>query len=157
MCAKALRYVCYVQGTTVTSVTEFSRPGEEEEEDVWGIQVGSLDAILRILAFPVDQMGSQWRILNRRGPVVEINSLYSIYHVPGTAETSQVGVSLLSHRNYILSEVLPYSPFYKKGNGGLEKGGRLTSIRSSLYQSTWLQSPHRHHGHQHWSVYTAGT
>ena len=34
MCAKALRYVCYVQGTTVTSVTEFSRPGEEEEEDV---------------------------------------------------------------------------------------------------------------------------
>lgn len=40
--------------------------------------MGSLDEILRIWAFPVDQMVSQWRILNRRGPVVEINSLYSI-------------------------------------------------------------------------------
>ena len=34
VCAKALRYVCYVQGTRGTSVTEFSRPGEELEEDV---------------------------------------------------------------------------------------------------------------------------
>ena len=62
---------------------------------------------MRILAFPVDQMGSQWGILNRHGPIVEINSLYSVYRVLGTAETSLVGVSLLSHHNYILSEVLP--------------------------------------------------
>ena len=48
--------------------------------------MGSLDEILRIWAFPMDQMVSQWRILNRCGPVVEINSLYSIYRVIGTAE-----------------------------------------------------------------------
>ena len=104
--------------------------------------MGSLDEILRIWAFPVDQMVSQWRILNRRGPVVK-STVFTAFtvnvvlgtRVRGTAETSLVGVSLLNYHNYILSEVLPYSLFYKKGNGGLEKGRRLTSIRGSLYQS----------------------